>query len=76
MPEDLVDSIVSALEGDAPAPAPEPLDEGPVPTAEAAALAPAMPQKGSGDINETVRRIIAETDPELLRALKQALDAA
>ena len=72
MPGDLVDSIVAALESDAPAPAPELLEESPA----LAAPAPAMPQKGSGDINDTVRRIIAETDPELLRALKQALDAA
>ena len=76
MPEDLVEGIVAALESDAPAPAPELLDESPAAAAEAAAIAPAMPQKGSGDINDTVRRIIAETDPELLRALKQALDAA
>ena len=87
MPGDLVDGIVAALEGDAPAPAPELLDESPGPAAqatapapapavEAAAPAPATPQKGSDDINDTVRRIIAETDPELLRALKQALDAA
>ena len=72
MPGDLVDGIVAALE--TPAPAPELLDESPAP-APAPAPAP-IRQEGSGDINETVRRIIAETDPELLRALKQALDAA
>ena len=76
MPGDLVDGIVAALESDAPAPAPELFDESPAPAAQAPAPAPAMRQEGSGDINDTVRRIIAETDPELLRALKQALDAA
>ena len=76
MPGDLADGIVAALDSDAPVPAPEVLDDSPAPAAPVAAPAPAMCQEGSGDINDTVRRIIAETDPELLWALKQALDAA
>ena len=75
MPEDLVDSIVAALEGDAPAPAPEALDEGPAP-AQTAVPAPGntMP---TDDAQGTVRRVIAElsADRELLLELKKALAA-
>ena len=77
MPGDLVDSIVAALEGDAAAPAPEPLDQSLAP-AQTAATTPASPTQ-SGDVQGTVRRVIAElsaeADRELLLALKKALAA-
>ena len=77
MPGDLVDGIVAALESDAPAPVPAASDEGPAPI-EAAAPVPASSTQ-SGDVQGTVRRVIAElsaeADRELLLALKKALAA-
>ena len=80
MPGDLVDGIVAALESDAlapaPAPAPAASDEGPAPTSPVAAPA-SLTQ--SGGVDGTVRRVIAElsaeSDRELLLALKKALAA-
>ena len=73
MPEDLVDGIVAALESDAPAPTPDLLNESPAPTAAPALTSPTQ----SGDVQGTVRRVIAElsaeADRELLLALKKAL---